>query len=114
MPHRRNKLPKGRNWPGHYLKEWREFRGLSQEQVALRVELSVPQVSKLENGKQGYRQDTLENFANAYDCAAADLLNPPPTSETTEFSFFIRHFDAKRIAQALRILRAAMGDEKAA
>jgi len=114
MPHRRKSASTGRNHPGHFLREWRDFRNLSQEQVAGRVGLSVPQISKLENGKQGYRQDTLENFAHAYDCEAADLLRPPPTDDESEFEVFVRRLDQKRKGQALRILRAAIGDVDAA
>jgi len=48
-----------------FLKQWREFRGLTQEQLADRVGWSVGNVSQLERGLQGYSQEGLEAFAEA-------------------------------------------------
>lgn len=100
--------------PGHYIREWRETLDLSQERVAERVGLSVPQVSKIENGKQGYRQDTLELFANALGCSPADLLRPPHAPEN-ELARYVMALSDKRRQRALKALQAIFeGDEEPA
>jgi transcriptional regulator with XRE-family HTH domain len=67
-----------------FLKEWREFRGLSQEQLADRVtdltvgwgeramKLNKSDVSKLERGKRRYNADQLEALAEVLRCEPAD------------------------------------------
>lgn len=65
----------------HFIREWREFRGLNQEQLAERVGISRPHLSKIENGKRKYDQAFLEAAAEALRCAPADLImrNPAET-----------------------------------
>ena len=92
---------------GHYIGEWRIFRNLTQERLADRVGLSVPQVSKIENGSQGYRQDTLQAFAEALGCEPADLLRPPPTSQADELRAYVDKLDQERAARALKLLHTA-------
>lgn len=96
--------------PGHFIREWREHRNLTQESVAARVEMSVPQISKLERGLQGYRQTTLEHFAQALGCEPGDLLRPPPTGPRGELASFVIRLDEARALRALQILRAALSE----
>lgn len=96
--------------PGHFIREWREHRHLTQESVAARVEMSVPQISKLERGLQGYRQSTLEQFAQALGCEPGDLLRPPPTEARGELASFVVSLDEARTLKALQILRAALSE----
>jgi transcriptional regulator with XRE-family HTH domain len=101
----RKKTPKV---PRHYIRAWREFRRLTQEQLAGRTDMSVPQISKIETGKRDYRQSTLEQFAEALNCSPADLLRPPE-GPGNELAAFVMRLDDTRRQQALRILEAAMG-----
>lgn len=66
-----------------YLREWIDFRGLNQEQVAGRLDTSKSVVSKLVSGKQRYTQVWLERFAWALDCEVWQLYHPPeaPTAD---------------------------------
>lgn len=64
---------------GHFIKEWRIYRGLSQKEVADRMKFSNAALSQLEKGWTGYRQDMLVELAKALDCHPADLLRHPPT-----------------------------------
>lgn len=48
-----------------YFREWREHRGLTQEQLASRLETSVASISRIESGNQPYTQDVLEALADA-------------------------------------------------
>jgi transcriptional regulator with XRE-family HTH domain len=64
--------------PGHYLREWREFRDMTGEQLAEAIGRSPASISQLENGRQGYRQKTLEDLARALRTDPASLLGRNP------------------------------------
>lgn len=64
---------------GHYIKEWRRHRGLTQEQLAERVGITKSYVSKIESGKKRYDQPFLEAAAIVLQCAPADLLMRNPS-----------------------------------
>ena len=61
-----------------YIKQWREHRGLNQEQLAERLEMTQSHLSMLENGKRGYTQETLEAVAHALQTDVASLLMRNP------------------------------------
>jgi transcriptional regulator with XRE-family HTH domain len=62
-----------------YLREWRKFRDLSQEELAARAGVKHSTVSRLENGITGWVQDTMEALADALDCSVSELLFMDPT-----------------------------------
>jgi transcriptional regulator with XRE-family HTH domain len=81
----------------HFLREWREAAELTLEQVAERVEilgndrnasnpgdLTFPDtmthvtLSRIENGKQPYKQQLLELLAEIYDTDPASLIMRTP------------------------------------
>ena len=72
-----------------YLKQWRKYRGLTQEDVLNRLAVfdddKLPQtgasLSRIENGKQIYTQRTLEALADVYQCSPHELLGRDPTKE---------------------------------
>lgn len=64
-----------------YLKQWREYRNLSQEVAADRIGISRPNLSKIENGAVPYSQPILEAAAFAYRCEVGDLLSVNPFKE---------------------------------
>jgi transcriptional regulator with XRE-family HTH domain len=63
---------------GWFLREWRDYRGLSQQQLADLAGLSKPYVSEVERGLKGYTQPTLFALAKALDCEPIDLLLTDP------------------------------------
>lgn len=63
----------------HYIKEWRKFRGLSQEQFAERVGVTKSYVSKIENGKRRYDQPFIEAAAQVLRCEVPDLIVRDPS-----------------------------------
>lgn len=65
--------------PPHFIRQWRKAAGLTQAQLASRVERAVSTISQIETGMQGYSQATLEAIAEALDCEPADLLMRDPT-----------------------------------
>jgi len=67
--------------PRHYIREWRKYRGLTQERLAERLDLTGGAISQLETGVTGYTQETLEGIAVALNCEPGDLLSRDPNIE---------------------------------
>ena len=61
-----------------YIAQWREFRGLTQDQLASRIEMTQSNLSMLENGKRAYTQQTLEVIADALNTDVASLIMRNP------------------------------------
>jgi transcriptional regulator with XRE-family HTH domain len=61
-----------------FIRQWRDHRGLNQEQLADRLGMTQSHLSMLENGKRGYTQETLEAIADALQTDAASLLMRNP------------------------------------
>jgi transcriptional regulator with XRE-family HTH domain len=64
-----------------YIAQWRDFRGLTQEQLAGRLGMTQSHLSMLENRKRGYTQETLEAIAEALQTDAASLLMRNPMKD---------------------------------
>jgi transcriptional regulator with XRE-family HTH domain len=79
MPPRRagwNRTPAQRRRT--YIAEWREFRGLTQEQLAEQIDTTKATISRIESRKIGYSQDFLEVCADALGVHASVLLARAP------------------------------------
>ena len=63
-----------------FLREWRAYKQLTQEQAAERLNVSRALLSKIENAKSPYTQGFIEAAAEAYGCEVADLLMRDPHS----------------------------------
>jgi transcriptional regulator with XRE-family HTH domain len=61
-----------------YLKEHREAAGLSQEQLAERMDTTKATISRIENGKRDYTGGFLEAAAKALGRADASVFYRPP------------------------------------
>lgn len=57
-----------------YIREWREYRGLTLEHLADRVETTHASLSRIERGLQPYSQTLLEALAGALQTDEASLL----------------------------------------
>jgi transcriptional regulator with XRE-family HTH domain len=89
----------------HFLRHWREYRGLNQDQVAAAIGISKASVSRIENGITPYTQDTVEACARIFGCTVADLVSRPPTDGEGLWAIWERlRTDDKR--RAVAILRA--------
>ncbi|MGV6876675.1 helix-turn-helix domain-containing protein [Pseudochelatococcus sp. B33] len=66
-----------------YLREWRDYLGLTQDQVAEKIDLGRDTLSKIETGKSPYTQRTLEAAARAFGVHPAAILlsNPQDPSD---------------------------------
>jgi transcriptional regulator with XRE-family HTH domain len=68
-----------------FIRQWREHRGLSQDQLVERVRerldtFSKSTLSRLENTRQAYTQPMLEAIAWALGCEPEDLIMRTPDS----------------------------------
>lgn len=88
----------------HFIKEWREHRGLTQEQVADRVGIAATTWGRIENGKSPYSQDFLEEAAYALNCEPWDLLNRDPSKEGEVYDL-MRHLDEAQKREAETFIR---------
>lgn len=61
-----------------FLRQWREHRGLNQEEAADRLEIDRTTLSKIERAVLPYNQDFLERAAVIYGCDVADILEIDP------------------------------------
>lgn len=73
-PHMANTAPT--RW---FLKEWRKYRGYTQEKLAEKVGMATGYYSDIEGGKRRYNQDHLEAFAEALNCDISDIFVRDPT-----------------------------------
>jgi transcriptional regulator with XRE-family HTH domain len=79
-----------------FLKQWRDFRGLTQDQLAERAEMSIGNISLLERGLQNYSQPGLERLADALGCEPAHLLIVDPTKSSSMWSIWEGASEAER------------------
>lgn len=94
-----------------FLKQWRKFRHLTQEQLAEMTGLTNASISQLERGKQGFTDKSLARLAEALQCDPADLLGWDPRRADSFWPLFQA---AERLSGADRrqihaILVAALG-----
>jgi len=93
-----------------YLKEWRKHRGLTQDQLAERIETSKGYISDLERGVRRYNQDLLEALADALNCGPADLLMRDPSREDAIWSIWDQAKPGER-QQIVAVVRAMTGQK---
>lgn len=89
----------------HFVKEWRKFRGLTQERLAERTPFTTGAISQLETGRTKYTQDMIEALAFALECEPGDLLSRDPTKEGEVVDLLSRLSDENKDA-AIKMLKA--------
>lgn len=75
MPRRIKKIGKRTRT---FIRQWREYRELTQDQLASRLDMSKAQLSRIETGDQPYSQDFLEACAEALRTDPASLIMRNP------------------------------------
>jgi len=63
-----------------YLREWRQFRNLSQHKVGSMIGWDHSSIQRLEAGLTPYNQDHLEIMAGVYMCEPTDLISRDPNA----------------------------------
>jgi transcriptional regulator with XRE-family HTH domain len=71
-----------------FLKEWREYRGYTQEQAAEMIGMDRSNLSRVERGEIPYSQALLEAAAEAYRCDPADLIIRNPLNEDAPWTVY--------------------------
>jgi transcriptional regulator with XRE-family HTH domain len=94
----------------HYIKEWRLFRGLTQQKLADRLDTTKANISRIEAMKQNYTQDFLEVCADALGVDPGTLIMRDPTDRNAPWSLWDQAKPGVR-KQAMRVLQ---GGRKAA
>lgn len=90
----------------HYIREWRDYRGLSQAQLGERIDRSFSAISRIETGSS-LTQVTLEALAEALGVDdPRDLLYPPPNAPEADVEdLMVRLNPRKRHEAALALQR---------
>jgi transcriptional regulator with XRE-family HTH domain len=91
-----------------FLREWRQLKGLTQDQLAERLNTSKSVISELESGKKRWNQDHLGELAFALGCDPEDLLHPGPRPKDPNEPFIMiwNSIPDDLKPQALRVLQA--------
>lgn len=79
-----------------FIAEWREYRNLTQDQLAARLEMTQSHLSMIENGKRPYTQGTLEAIADALQTDPASLLMRNPLDREAIWSIWEQAKQAER------------------
>lgn len=96
-----------------FLREWRIFRGLTQQQLADKLGTSKGYLSDLERGLRRYNQDLLEKAAEELQCKPADLISRDPSdppSQSAEIITMLDRIPARNQDIAKRMLRSLAED----
>lgn len=88
----------------HFIKEWRDYRTLTQEQVADRIGVSTTTFGRIEGNKIPYNQDFLELAAEALRCDPWDLLHRDP-SKDGDVVDLMRHLSERQREEAAEYIR---------
>ena len=88
-----------------FIKQWRQYRGLTQERLAARINKSTATVSQIETGKSPYSQEILEAIAEALLCEPVDLLIRNPKDPDGIWSIW-DGLEPPKKRQAIGILKA--------
>src|SRR3990167_277215 len=86
-----------------FIRHWREHRGLTQDQLSERLDMSKAQLSRIENGVQPYSQDFLEACAEALATDPASLLMRDPSDAEGIWSVW----DQAKVAERRQIVEVA-------
>jgi transcriptional regulator with XRE-family HTH domain len=68
----------------HFIREWRLFRGLTQEELAESLDTTKASISRIENFQQQYTQDFLEACADVLGTHPGVLLTRVPGASDRE------------------------------
>lgn len=74
-------MPRSSRFRKTFIRQWRQVRNLTLEQLADRLEMTASHLSMLERGQRGYTQETLEAIAHALQTDAANLIMRNPEDE---------------------------------
>jgi transcriptional regulator with XRE-family HTH domain len=80
--------PKQRLFGPHFLRQWREYKGMTLEAAGEAVGLSHAQLGRIERRLQKYNQALLEALAELYGTDPASLIIRDPTQPNAMWSLW--------------------------
>jgi len=80
-----------------FIRQWRIFRGYTQEQLGGMLDTSGSMISRIESGETPYTQDVLEALAEALRTDPASLLMRDPTNPEAMWSIWDQAKEAQRV-----------------
>jgi transcriptional regulator with XRE-family HTH domain len=90
--------------PPHYLREWREFREMTQDDLAAALGTSKSVISDLERGRLRLSDKWLRRLSPVLKTTAGHLLDSDPESLDTDILDIWASIDQRDRATALRVL----------
>lgn len=102
--------------PRYFFREWRKFRGYTQEELGAMIGVSVPAISQLETGKQGFTDSTLAALSDALGCEnPGDLLMHNPLDEDAPWSLWnqVKRQDAESRQKIVAVVKAMLEEDAA-
>jgi transcriptional regulator with XRE-family HTH domain len=87
---------KKRQFRRTFIRQWREHRHMTLEQMAGRLDMTASHLSMLERGQRGYTQETLEAIAEALQTDVASLLMRDPSSAEAMWSLWDQALPGQR------------------
>jgi transcriptional regulator with XRE-family HTH domain len=98
----------------HYIREWREYRGLSLRKLSTMLPpgdndkpMSAASLSRIETGKQPYSQPIMEALARALSTDVPSLIGRPPQTPPDLLLLYERLSERDRSA-VMRVLDGFM------
>jgi transcriptional regulator with XRE-family HTH domain len=92
----------------HYLKEWREHRGLYQEQLARMVGSSASVISRFETGDRHMKLEMQFKFMAALRITPAQFFSPP---DQPSLDALVARASPEFRAQLVKMVKAAIPDD---
>lgn len=103
-----------KNGGPNHLKAWREFRGMTQAELADLVDTNANMIGYLESGERGLSAKWLRRLAPALDTTPGLLLDHDPTQLDADVIDIWAHADKRQQRQisdiAKTIVRTGTGD----
>jgi transcriptional regulator with XRE-family HTH domain len=99
----------------HYVREWRDFRGLSQERLADRIDKSRGLIAQIESGLTELTLDNMYALAEALQCEEPwDLLrvNPLKEGQVVDITDALRGADPSVKEKALSFVQGLVAGSK--
>ena len=93
-----------------FLREWREHRDMTLEQVAAELDITAGALSQHERGTTNYTRPLLEALADLYGCNPGDLIMRDPTDTDAPWSLWDQAQKGQR-EQIIGMMKIILGNK---
>ncbi|MCF7521679.1 helix-turn-helix domain-containing protein [Neisseria sp. ZJ106] len=100
---------------GNTVAKYRKSCGMTQEQLAERLNLSLDAVSRLERGGIGWTVERLLELADIFNCDTVDLLQEGSTrvrDQAVQLEALLRRLDEPERVELLNLIRQMVAWKK--